>query len=238
MTVKHIVAGSGGFQYREGQVHFGPLVHYALALSHKKRPDIAYLATATGDNPERIAAFYDAASRENVNASHLELFPMPNHNNIREYLLSQDVIWVSGGSLVNLLAVWEAHGIGAILRESWEAGIVLAGQSAGSICWYSGGMTDSYGKPLQHVTTSLALLPYSNNVHYDTEEDRRPLFQKLIREGKLAEGYAVDDGVNLHFIDTNLARALSDTPGKRAYHVYLNDTKKLTEDIIEPELLS
>ena len=106
---------------------------------------------------------------------------MPNVRDVREHLLSQDVIWVGGGSVANLLAVWRVHGLDEVLRECWEAGVVLGGVSAGSICWYVGGPTDSYGLDLRVSPPGLAFLPYGNGVHYDSEEQRRPLLHGLRR---------------------------------------------------------
>jgi len=112
-------------------------------------------------------------------------------------LLDQDVIWVGGGSVANLLAIWRLHGLDMTFSEVWQAGVVLAGVSAGSVCWHVGGTTDSFGPDLRPVTDGLALLPYSNGVHYDSEPQRRPVFQQLIAEGVLPDGYATDDGRNL-----------------------------------------
>jgi peptidase E len=168
----------------------------------------------------------------------LELFSLPNHNDLKEYILSRDIIWVGGGSVANLLAVWRVHGLDKILRKAWENGIVLTGQSAGAICWSIGGATDSFGIDLKPVTNALGFLPYSCGVHYDSEERRRPLFQKLIGDDVLPAGYATDDGVNIHFVDTDFYKAVSDTPGKHAYHVFKNEEGTVIEDVIEPELLS
>jgi peptidase E len=222
---KHIVAGSGGFMSRDGyHLQFGPIVRYALDLTGKERPKFAYIGTAVGDDPKRITNFYHACSSETVQASHLELFPLPNHKNIEEYLLSQDIIWVAGGD--------------KILRQAWEQGIVLAGVSAGAICWTIGGTTDSFGVGMSPLTDALGLLPYSCGVHYDSEKRRRPLLHKLIAEQKLPDGYATDDGVNIHFIGTTFEKAISDKPKKNAYHVYRAQDGRVKEDIIRPILLS
>lgn len=235
---KHIVAGSGGFRFVDENWRIGPLIHYAFNLSQKERPNLCLLATAVGDDRRAIASFYDACSREDVHASHLELFPMPNYDQIEESILSQDVIWVGGGSVANLLAVWRTHGLDAILRKAWEQGIILTGQSAGSICWHVGGTTDSFGLQLRPVTNALGFLPYSSGVHYDSEPQRRPLFQKLIGDGTIPAGYATDDGVNIHFIDTAFHQAISDRPNKFAYHVYRDEAGQVKEEKIEPLLLT
>src|SRR5581483_8864069 len=157
-------------------------------------PHICIIDTAVGDDPARLATAHNAFAKLGMISSHLALFPMPNVTDIRAHLLAQDIIWVGGGSTANLLALWRLHGLDRILRECWEKGVVLKGVSAGSICWHIGGTTDSFGLPLQPITNGLGFLPYSNSPHYDAEEQRRPLTQRLIAEGVLPDGYATDNG--------------------------------------------
>lgn len=234
---KHIVAGSAGSATGfNAELELSPTLLYTLSLTHNKRPRLAYIDTAMGDDPFRISRFYDACSREDIIASHLALFPMPNHADIEQFILSQDVIWVGGGSFANMLAVWQLHGLDLILQKAYEQGIVLAGVSAGALCWSSGGTTDSFGTELRLVKNGLGLVPYSCGVHYDNEVTRRPLFQKLIAEKKLPEGYATDDGVSIHFINGKIAKAVSEQPDKRAYHVYLTKDG-LQEDVLDPHLI-
>ncbi len=238
MVEKHIVAGSGGFIYKDWQMRVGPMLKYAFKITKKDRPKFCLIATARGDDKTVIANFYNASSFENVDASHLELFPMPNHDDIEAFILSQDVIWVGGGSVANLLAVWRTHGLDIILKKAWEKGIVLTGQSAGSICWNVGGVTDSFGMNMQPVTNGLGFLPYSSGVHYNTEEQRRPLIHKLISDGTIPDGYATDDGVNIHFINHEVHKAVSDRPDVYAYRVYKDEAGTVNEDRIKPEMLS
>ena len=141
--------------------------------------------------------------------SHLELFSMPNVDDVRGHLLDQDVVWVGGGSVANLLALWRLHGWDAHFRDAWEAGVVLGGVSAGSICWHLGGTTDSFGPTLRPVTNGLDFLPYSNGVHYNSEAQRRPLYHSLIADGTLPDGFATDDGVGLVYRDTETGRGSS-----------------------------
>jgi peptidase E len=158
---RQIVAGSAGFEdtgINPYQWRLGPVVRYALSLAEAERPKLCWLGTAHGDTVTGLRGFYGATSGERVEASHLQLFSKPNVDP-RRHLLSQDVIWVQGCSVVNLLAVWRAHGIDAIMREAWERGVILAGISAGSICWHLGGTTDSFGE-LRAVTDGLGLLPF------------------------------------------------------------------------------
>jgi peptidase E len=153
---------------------------------------------------------------------------------VRAHLLAQDVVWVGGGSVANLLAVWRVHGLDAIFREVWEAGVVLAGVSAGSLCWHVGGTTDSYGPELRAVTDGLGLIPTSNGVHYDSEEQRRPLYQRLVAEGALPGGHATDDGVGLVYRGTELVEAVSDRPDAAAYRVEPGPDGTAVETRVEP----
>jgi peptidase E len=239
---RHILATSGGWKgpstgpYRAQP---GPLLNHALRLTGKSRPRLCFLATAGGDNDSEIAMNYNAyAGNDDVIVSHLELFLMPNVPDPAAHLLAQDVIWVGGGSVANLLAVWRAHGLDDAFREAWERGIVLAGVSAGSLCWHVGGTTDSFGLDLRPVTNGLALLPHSNSVHYDSEEQRRPLFQQLIGDGTLPAGYATDNYVGLHYIGTELHEVLSEKSGANGYHVERIGPGEVRETVIQPRLLA
>jgi peptidase E len=146
------------------------------------------------------------------------------------------MLWVDGGSVANLLAVWRVHDLDVMLRDGWERGIVLAGVSAGSVCWHVGGTTDAFGVELRPVSNGLGFLPYSNGVHYDSEERRRPLFHKLIADGTLPEGYATDNLVALHYVDDTLHKVIAETSGKYAYHV-ARTSSGVQETRIEPEVL-
>ncbi len=234
---RHILATSGGFLPTGRNVSDwrpGPLVTLALELSGRDRPRVCHVGTAVGDSVNGTAAFYAAMASTSARASHLALFTMPNVESPRDHLLSQDVIWVGGGSVANLLAVWRVHGLDGVMREAWEAGVVLAGVSAGSICWHVGGTTDSFGPELRPVTDGLGLIPYSNGVHYDSEAQRRPLFRRLVAEGTLPAGYATDDGVGLHYVGTELVEAVADRAGAAAYHVERDAAGSAVESRIEP----
>jgi peptidase E len=237
----NILATSGGFipDGRYG-ARVGPLVTMAIELSGAAgRPRLCLLQTALGDDPAAYSRGYAALARDrpDVRTSHLALFPMPNVDDVRAHLLAQDVIWVGGGSVANLLAVWRAHGVDEIMREAWAAGVVLAGVSAGSLCWHIGGTTDSFGPDLRPVTNGLALLPHSNTPHYDSEPGRRPLYQRLVVDGTLPAGWATDDGVGLHFRGTDLVEAVADRPGRRAWRVERGPDGTAVESPVEPRLL-
>ncbi len=234
------MATSIGFRSRhQGPLDWelGPIFPYLAELSRTERPRLCFLATAEGDRSETITAVYSAFAGSDFRASHLSLFPMPNLGDIRSHLLAQDVIWVLGGSVVNLLAVWRAHQLPPILHECWRAGIVLGGVSAGSVCWHLGGTTDSYGPNLRPVTDALGWLPYSNGVHYDAEEQRRPLMQELVGNGTLTAGYATDNGAALIYRGTELAEAVADRTGAGAYSVSRAEDGTVSERPLPVRLL-
>ena len=151
-------------------------------------------------------------------------------------LLEQDVVWVNGGSVANLLAVWDVHDLRPAMRAAWEAGVVLSGVSAGSICWYVGGTTDSFGPELRAVTNGLALLPFGNGVHYDSEARRRPLVHRLVADGTLPTTHCTDDGVGLVYHGTELVEAVSERDGKGAY-VVTREGDRAVEERVEPRRL-
>jgi peptidase E len=236
----NILATSGGFRPgKRTMLTVGPMIEFALELAGSpQRPKFCYVGTALGDNPSMTKAVYDAFLGRDVEVSGLAAFPMPSVDDVRAHLLAQDVVWVGGGSVAGLLAMWRLHGWDAIFREVWEAGVVLGGVSAGSLCWHIGGTTDSFGPELRPVSNGLALLPYSNGVHYDSEEQRRPLYHQLIADEVLPDGYATDDGVGLHYRGTDLVEAVSDRPGAKAYRVQRSrEGGKAIEDVIEPRRL-
>jgi peptidase E len=217
----------------------GPVFDLAFDLAGAPaRPKLCYLGTATGDDPARVSGVYAAFAGSRVDVSHLSLFPMPTVDDVRAHLLAQDVVWVGGGSVANLLAVWRTHGLGEIFAQAWRAGVVLGGVSAGSLCWHVGGTTDSFGPDLRPVTNGLALLPHSNGVHYDSEEQRRPLYQRLVADGTLPPGYATDDGVGLVYRGTELVEAVADRPGTAAYRVERGPDGAAVETRIEPRQLA
>jgi cyanophycinase-like exopeptidase len=172
---------------------------------------------------------------------HLELFPMPNAS-VDELIGSSDAIWVGGGSVANLLELWRLHGVDTALRDAWQRGVVLGGVSAGSICWHEGGTTDSYGPELRPVTNGLAFLPYANGVHYDSEEQRRPLVHSLVEAGTLGVTYCTDDYSGILYEGTDAVEVVidqepTDERNPMAYRVELSDGE-VVETALSPGPLS
>lgn len=235
-----ILATSGGV--REGRRvrwEFSPLTEYAIELSgvSGRAPRICFLATAHGDNPAVLQSLYDAAQVRGLDASHVALFPMPNVDDVTAHLLGQDVVWVFGGSVAGLLAMWRLHGVDEAMRSAWQAGVVLTGVSAGSICWHVGGTTDSFGPELRPVSNGLAFIPYSNCVHYNSEEERRPLFENLIGDRALPAGYATEDGTGVLYRGTQFVEAVTEIDGAAAYFVESTSDWRVNEIGLNTRLL-
>jgi peptidase E len=235
---RHIVAMGGITLPQRHTPRLAALVAYALGLAGVARPHVCFLDTAGGDAPRRYIGMYPKLAQHGAIASHLQLFTMPNVRDPRALLLSQDVIFVGGGSLVNMLAVWKAHGIGEILREAWAAGIVLAGVSAGAMCWFEASSTDSLGLPLRPLHGGLGLLPGSFTPHYSSEPHRRPAFRQQIAEGSLPAGLACDDGAAAHYVGTELAGIVADRRGATGYLVWPDGRGGAAEQALPAQLLS
>jgi dipeptidase E len=212
MADRHIV-GLGGGGDTNGQTD--RLYEHILGLSGKQRPRVLFIPTAAAEDAEYVVSFYERFAQRGE-ASHLNTFPWPPED-LREVILSQDVINVSGGNTANMLAIWKVHGIDSLLREAWENGVVLCGASAGMICWFESGVTDSFGPQLAGIDC-LGFLPGSACPHYDGEEQRRPRYRELI-DGGFPEGVAADDGVGIHYVGTEIAEVVTCRPGAAAYRV-------------------
>jgi peptidase E len=232
MDGKHIVA-FGGNRTRPGATP--PVVDYVLTLTGKARPKVCNIPTATGDSPSALVGFYSRVPAARAERSHLALFDRTIRD-IRGFLLSQDVIFVGGGNTANMLAVWRVHGVDRVLREAWDAGILLCGGSAGSLCWFECGTTDSFDlNELQPLHDGLGFLPGSHCPHYDGEAQRRPLYHRLIAEG-FPPGYAIDDDAAVHFAGTEVAEVVSARAGATAYRVELREGQ-VVETPLEARLI-
>jgi len=213
------------------------LAAYAARLSGAKAPRICLLNTASGDDPAAYMRTYQFLGATASRVTHLQLFPMPNTADPEDLLLSQDVIFVGGGSVANMLAVWRVHGLDTIMASAWRAGIVLSGVSAGAICWFTSGTTDSFGTELRPFADGLGLLAPSYCAHYDSEPGRRPLYQSLVARGTLPPGIACDDGAAAHFVDNALAEIVTDRPAARGYLVDRSDGGAATETAVDARCL-
>jgi dipeptidase E len=190
-----------------------------LGLARAPRPSVCLLATGTGDAAAHVAGFRQAFGALECRPTVLRLFPRELAD-LRAFVLAQDVIYVGGGSPPNLLAVWRAHGVDAILAEAWAAGVVLCGRSAGACCWFEGCVTDSLGPGrLAAFRDGLGLLPGTLSPHYDVDPSRRPALHREIAGGALPDGWGFDDDAALVFDGTELAEVVATRPGATAHRV-------------------
>jgi dipeptidase E len=211
-----VAFGGGGFSMDPGN----PLLdEYVVALTGIERPRVCFVPTASGDADHYVVRFYRTFSAMGCETSHLSLFRRDRaaaQGDPCEHLLAQDLVYVGGGSVLSLLGTWRAHGIDLALAEAWRRGVVLCGLSAGSLCWFAESVTAFHGPPRR--VEGLGLLPHSNCVHYDGEPCRREEYHRFVGDGMRA-GYAADDNAALHFVGTELHRAVRSSTGRRAYRV-------------------
>lgn len=211
---RHIVAiGGGAFSAAPENL---ALDRYLLGLTRRTRPAVCLIPTANAESNDTIAKFFDVYTRLGATPSVLRLFQRTP--DVRERLLSQDVIYVGGGNTKSMLAVWRDWGLPAILREAWRRGIVLAGVSAGAICWFDQGVTDSWADELA-IIDGLGFLRGTACPHYDSEEERRPSVHHFVEAGTVPSVLALDDGAAAHFVGTRLHQVLSWRPEATGYRV-------------------
>lgn len=215
-----------------------PFVRYMGVLTGKKRPKLCYLPTASADRTDGILAWYKTCASLDVEPFVQESFIASTRQSKGwdEVLLSMDGIVASGGNTLNQQAIWQAQGIDLVLRQAWDRGIVLGGASAGSLCWFEEGTTDSRPKELSTVKC-LGFLKGSHSPHYDKEPGRRPLYQKLIGSGAMKPGYACDNDAGIYFEDNVVKRVVSARAGAKVYYVSRVDGK-VVEKVMEPEHIS
>jgi peptidase E len=214
MHKKQIIAmGGGGFSMEPDNA---ALDLYVLAQTRKRTPAVCFLATASGDADAYIEKFYAAFKGHNCRPTHVPLFRRTP--DLKQALLSQDVIYVGGGNTRSMLSVWREWDLPRLLRRAWNTGIVLAGVSAGAICWFRTGITDSSAQGLTGLPC-LGFLPGTCCPHFDGEAERRPALQRLVAIGKVPQALALDDGAAAHFVGRTLSRVVSSRPHARAYEV-------------------
>lgn len=209
-----VVLGGGGFSMEPRNPR---LDDYILRLAKKHRPKVCFVPTASGDSFKYIKRF-ERAFAARSETSYLALFRR-KITDLKALLLAQDIIYVGGGNVANLLAIWRLHGVDRALRLAWQRGVILCGVSAGMNCWFEGCVTDSFG-PLAPLPDGLGLLPGSACPHYDGEAERRPAYHRFIAAG-LPGGVAADDGAAIHYVGRKIFRCVSSRPRAQAYRVRL-----------------
>ncbi|WP_144510396.1 peptidase E [Bacillus sp. FJAT-22090] len=218
-----IAMGGGGFSMEPEN----PLLdRYILGQSSKKQPKICFIGTASGDADSYIERFYNFFKKEECEPAHLSLFK-PHTRDIQDFVMEQDILYVGGGNTKNLMALWKEWELDIAIRQAYNNGTILSGLSAGSLCWFEEGVTDSYGSELEPISC-LGLIQGSHCPHYDGEEERRPAYQKLIQDKIIGPGYAADDGVALHFIEEKLQSIVSSRPQASGYYVDKEQETKLS----------
>jgi dipeptidase E len=233
VTPTILAMGGGGFTMDPANP---ALDDFMLSLAPRAEPRVLFLPTASGDPAAQIAAFHTRFNDRACDPQHLSLFRLHgDERSLADVVLRQDIVYVGGGSMRNLLAIWRAHGLDLILCEAWRQGVVLAGPSAGGMCWFEGGVTRSGGPP--EPIAGLGLLPGSLSVHADAELERLPAFREAIRRGALPGGWAADDDVGLLFRERRLVRTLTARPGAGLLRVDRIDGELVTAPI-EPEQLA
>lgn len=225
---KILIAGGG----------FGTaFIRYMASLTGKERPKLCYLPTASADRESGIIRWYENCAPLDVVPSVQVSFINSNRmsQTFEEVLLSVDGIVASGGNTLNQQVMWKAHGIDKILKEAWDRGIVLGGASAGSLCWFEEGTTDSRPKELTKVEC-LGFLKGSHSPHYDVEENRRPTYHRMITSGELKPGYACDNDAGIYFEDNQVTRLVHTRAEAKVYYVSLVGGR-IVEEELEAEMI-
>ncbi|MGC0422991.1 Type 1 glutamine amidotransferase-like domain-containing protein [Embleya sp. AB8] len=216
MTTHLVAMGGGGFSMNDGAT---ALDRYVLALVGRPRPNVCFVPTASGDAEGYVERFRGAFEPLDCSARHLSLFRRSGADLAAE-LAEQDVVYVGGGSTANLLALWRLHGLDVALAARAEAGdLVVCGLSAGALCWFEGGITDSYGPELRPLADGLGWAAGSLCPHYDGEAGRRPAYHAAVAAGVLAPGFALDDGAAIHLVDGEVGHFVAERAEARAYRV-------------------
>ena len=217
---KHIIAiGGGGF----GRTISSCLIEkYILSLSSKDIPRICFLATATGDNDTYIVRFYSVFNLLNCVPTHIEFFKRTT--DIKEHIMNQDVIFVGGGNTKSMLAVWSDWGMNNILHDAYNTGVIMSGVSAGAICWFTNGITDSWENEL-NIIPCLDFIKGTCCPHYDEEESRIPYVNKLLKENKVSNCISIEGGTAIHFINGEPFKNVSFMKNKNTYDVYYKNNQ-------------
>ncbi|HET7231564.1 MAG TPA: peptidase E [Longimicrobium sp.] len=226
-----IAMGGGGFTMEPDN----PLLDdYVLAATGRSRPRVCFLPTAAGDSVGYIDRFYEAFPDDICEPTYLSLFSR-KVDDLAEFLSAQDLVYVGGGNTVNLLAVWRAQGLDRVLPQVLAGGTIFCGVSAGALCWFQRGITDSYGPDLKPLTNGLGLLPGAFCPHFDSDPRRPFLWPDFVaRHG--APAVAAQDGVALHYVDGRIVRAVTSRPDARAFRYEVVDGQ-VREEVITPVYL-
>jgi len=225
------------FIYGSGR-HTVPFIDYMAKATGKTRPNICFIPTASGDDKDYIIRFYEVCKQLNVIPHILEVWinSYDHKETFDEKIGRMDAIVVGGGNTLNMLAIWKAQGIDTALKKAYENGVVMGGGSAGSLCWFNGGTTDSRPAELS-IVEGMAFMNKSHCPHYNSETSRRPLYHQNILSGKLSNGYACDDRSAIHFVNMEVHASVSLDADNNSYYVYEQEGK-IVEERISRQILS
>lgn len=225
-----VCVGDGIGLHNPDSVEFN---NWLLSLPNRKVPKVLYVPTASGDSEGNILELKQNLADYQCDISVLSLFNRKyNDEDLREFILSHDIIYVDGGNTANMLAIWDAHGLRPIFKEAYESGIVLSGKSAGAMCWFEGGLTDSYGPELKPITNTLGLISGSYIPHFEPEDKyRRSVLRQSIKEGSLPDGMATERGVSLSYENGELTDIIAENPELRAEQVRNGNPKEIFKDL-------
>lgn len=212
--------------------HRLPFLRYLAEITEKENPTICFIPTASGDDKDYIISFYEVCKQLPVIPHVLKVWinSYDQKETFAEIISKMDAIVVGGGNTLNMLAIWKAQGIDILLKEAYERGCVMAGGSAGSLCWFNAGTTDSRPKELS-IVKGMSFVNKSHCPHYNSEKSRRPLYHKNIMEGSLTEGYACDDLSAIHFVDEKVEKSVSIDEKNHSYYVYRKDKSVVEEKL-------
>tara|TARA_R110000868_G_scaffold150702_1_gene374168 strand:- start:75 stop:770 length:696 start_codon:yes stop_codon:yes gene_type:complete len=213
--------------------HTVPFLKYMAEATGKDNPNLCFIPTASGENQEYIDSFYEVCSQINVVPHVLSVWinSYDQKESFEEIISKMDAIIVGGGNTLNMLAIWKVQEIDIALKKAYENGVIMGGGSAGSLCWFNGGTTDSRPKELS-IVEGMKFIDKSHCPHYNSETSRRPLYHTNILSGKLTDGYACDDRSAIHFIDEEVFTSISLDDKNHSYYVHINRDGKIIEQLL------
>ncbi len=225
------------FVYGSGK-HRLPFIKYLSQITGKKKPNICFIPTASGDNNEYIISFYEVCKKLPVIPHVLKVWinSYDQQETFAEIILKMDAIVVGGGNTLNMLAIWQAQGIDILLKQAYENGCIMAGGSAGSLCWVNAGTTDSRPKDLS-IVKGMSFINKSHCPHYNSEKSRRPLYHSNISKGSLTDGYACDDLSAIHFVNEEVENSISLDNENHSYYVFLKDNAVIEEKMVSSVII-
>ena len=219
--------------------HTVPFLKYMAETTGKNKPNLCFIPTASGEDQDYINSFYDVCSQINVVPHVMSVWinSYDQKESFNEIISKMDAIVVGGGNTLNMLAIWKAQGIDIALKKAYDDGVVMGGGSAGSLCWFNGGTTDSRPKELS-IVGGMSFIDKSHCPHYNSETSRRPLYHNNIVTGKLSDGYACDDRSAIHFIDEVVHTSISLDSQNHSYYVHINIDGKIEEQLLPSTILT